>query len=77
MNKQERNIYFKLDLTKLKTEMEILATRREYFRKKLDEIDHQFTAFIVSESVPEVAEKKLEEEWIKHTAENNVKMDAV
>ena len=54
MNKQERNIYF-----------------------KLDEIDHQFTAFIVSESVPEVAKKKLEEEWIKHTAKNKVKIDAV
>ena len=34
MNEQEKNIYFKLDLTKLKTEMEILTTRREYFRKK-------------------------------------------
>ena len=28
MNKQEKNIYFKFDLTKLKTEMEILTTRR-------------------------------------------------
>ena len=34
MNEQEKNIYIKLDLTKLKTEMEILTTRREYFRKK-------------------------------------------
>ena len=56
MNKQEKNIYFKLDLTKLKTEME---TRREYFRKKLDKIDQEFTAFIESESVSEVVKKKL------------------
>ena len=66
MNEQEKNIYFKLDLTKLKTEMEILTTRREYFRKKLDKIDQEFTAFIESESVSEVVKKKLEEEWVKH-----------
>ena len=74
MNKQEKNIYFKLDLTKLKTEME---TRREYFRKKLDEIDQEFTAFIESESVSEVVKKKLEEDWVKHTTENNAKINAV
>ena len=41
--------------------MEILTTRREYFRKKLDEI----------------VTKKLEEEWVKLTTENNAKIDAV
>ena len=30
MNEKEKNIYLKLDLTKLKTEIEILTTRREY-----------------------------------------------
>ena len=75
MNEQEKNIYFKLDLTKLKTEMEILTTRREYFRKKLDEIDQEFTAFIESESVSEIVKKKLEEEWVKLTTENNAKID--
>ena len=77
MNEQEKNIYFKLDLTKLKTEMEILTTRREYFRKKLDEIDQEFTAFIESESVSEIVKKKLEEEWVKLTTESNAKIDAV
>ena len=66
MNEQEKDIYFKLDLTKLKREMEILTTRRQYFRKKLNEIDQEFTAFIESESVSEVVKKKLEEEWVKH-----------
>ena len=61
MNEQEKNIYIKLDLTKLKTEMEILTTRREYFRKKLDEIDQEFTAFIESKSVSEVVKKELEQ----------------
>ena len=33
MNEQEKNIYFKLDLTKLKTEMEVLTRKRAYFRR--------------------------------------------
>ena len=57
--------------------MEILTTRREYFRKKLETIDQEFTAFIESESVSEVVKKKLEEEWVKYTTENNAKIDAV
>ena len=57
--------------------MEILTTRREYFRKKLDEIDQEFTDFIESDSVLEVVKKKLEEEWVKHTTENNAKIDVV
>ena len=77
MNEQELNIYFKVDLAKLKTEIRILTRRREYFRKKLDEIDHEFIVFLGSESVSEVVKKKLGEEWVKHTTENNVKIDAV
>ena len=57
--------------------MEVLTTRREYFRYKLGDIDHEFTAFIESESVPEVIKKKLEEKWLLHTTKNNVKIDAV
>ena len=77
MNEQELNIYFKVDLAKLKTEIRILTTRREYFRKKLDEIDHEFIVFLGSKSVSEVVKKKLGEEWVKCTTENNVKIDAV
>ena len=61
MNEQEKNIYFKFDLSKLKTKIEIITTRREYFRKKLDEIDQKFTAFIESKSVSEVVKKEVEE----------------
>ena len=57
--------------------MEILTTRREYIRKQLDEPDDKFTAFIESESVSEVVKKKLEEEQVKHTTENNANIDAV
>ena len=34
MNEQGKNIYFKLDLTKLKTEMEVLTMRREYLKNE-------------------------------------------
>ena len=54
--------------------MEILTTGREYFRKKPDEIDQEFRAFIVSESISDVVKKKLHEEWFKHTIENNASM---
>ena len=36
-------------------------------------MDHEFTAFIEIQSVPEVIKERLEEEWIKHTTESNVK----
>ena len=45
----------------MKTKIEIITTRREYFRKKLDEIDQKFTAFIESKSVSEVVKKEVEE----------------
>ena len=77
MNEQEKSIYFKPDLRKLKTEMEILTKRREYIRKQLDETDERFTAFIESESVSAVVKKRLEEVWVKHTTENNANIDAV
>ena len=66
-----------LDLTKLKTEMEKLTTRRECFRKKLNKIDHEFRDFIVSGSVSELVKKKLVEEWVQHTAESDIKIDAI
>ena len=36
MNEQGKNIYFKLDLTKLKTEMEVLTMRREYLKNEIN-----------------------------------------
>ena len=37
--------------------METIRTRREYFIKKLDEIDQGFTAFIESETVSQSLRK--------------------
>ena len=44
MDDEEDKIYKKLALalTKLRTEMEVLANRREYFLKKLNDIDNEF-----------------------------------
>lgn len=46
MNQNENNIYFKLDLMKLKTEMDVLRTRREHFRNKQGGIEKEMTDFI-------------------------------
>ena len=67
MSEQERNIYLKLNLTTLKREMEVLTMIRKYFRKKLNKMDHEFTAFIVTESVSQFVRKKLVEEWTNRT----------
>ena len=40
-------------------------------------MDHEFTAFIEIQSVPEVIKERLEEEWIKYTTKSNVNIDAV
>ena len=39
INDQEKNIYNKLALEKIKAEIEILTNRREHFRKSIDIID--------------------------------------
>ena len=46
MNEQEKNIYCKLGLEGLKTEMEILTNRREYFRNNLHTIDKEIKQFL-------------------------------
>ena len=42
MNDREKQLYEKRNVEKLKTEIEILTTRREHFRVKLDTIDNDF-----------------------------------
>ena len=45
INDQEKNIYNKLALEKLKTEMEELTNRRELFRNSIDTIDRETEQF--------------------------------
>ena len=42
---------------KLKTEMEVLTTRREHFRNKLDDIDKEMTDFIKNKATSEIVGK--------------------
>ena len=57
MNQNEKDIYFKLDLMKLKTEMEVLTTRREHFRNKLDDTDKEMTDFTKNKATSEIVGK--------------------
>ena len=54
MNDQEKNIYNKLALEKLKAEMDILTNRREHFRNSIDTIDKKFKQFLDNKRIPEI-----------------------
>ena len=77
MNQNEKNIYFKLDLMKLKTEMEVLTTRREHFRNKLDDIDKEMTNFINNTRTSELVAEKIKENWVKDSVINNTRIEEV
>ena len=53
MNDREKQLYEKLNLEKLKTEMEILTARREHFRVKLSSIDNDFNKWIQEKELSE------------------------
>ena len=46
MNDREKQLYEKLNLEKLKTEMEIVTTRKKHFRVKMDSIDNDFNKWM-------------------------------
>ena len=50
MNDQEKNIYNKLALEKLKTEIEILTNKRDHFRDSIDSIDKEIKQFLDTRS---------------------------
>ena len=53
MNDREKQLYEKLNLEKLKTEMEILTARSEHFRVKLSSIDNDFNKWIQEKELSE------------------------
>ena len=77
MNQNEKNIYFKLDLMKLKAEMEVLTTRREHFRNKLDDIDKEMTDFINNKTTLELVAEKIKEKWVKDSVTKNTRIEKV
>ena len=65
MNDQENNIYNKLVLQKLKTEMEILTNRQENFRSSIDTIDKEIKQLLDNKSIPEILRREVLSEWKK------------
>ena len=77
MNDQEKQLYEKLSLEKLKTEMEVLATRREHFRLKLDNIDNEFKAWLQTKETSEDLENNVSLEWEKDVENTNKRIEKV
>ena len=64
MNEQQQNIYKKLALEKLKTEIEILTNRQERFRNNLDTIDKEIKQFLDNKTIPKILRTEVLSEWI-------------
>ena len=73
----KENIYFKLYLMELKTEIEILTTRREHFRNKVDDIDKEMTDFINNKTTSELVVENIKEEWVKDLVTSNTRIEEV
>ena len=58
-------------------EIEVLTTRRENFRNKLDDIDKELTDFINNKATSELVEKKFKEKWIKDLVTNNTRIEEI
>ena len=61
----------------LKTDMEVLTTRREHFRNKLDSINKEMTDFINHEATSELVAEKIKEKCIKDSVTNNTRIEEV
>lgn len=77
MNEKEKNIYKKLALEKMKTEMEILTNRREHFRNNLDETDKGLKHFVGNQNIPEVLKKQVLLEWEKDCQKDVTRLEEV
>ena len=62
---------------KLKTEMEVLTSRREKFRNKLDGIEKEMTDFLNNKATLELVAEKTKEMWVKDSVTNNTRIEAV
>ena len=77
MNGQEKIFISCLILQNWKQKWKNSQQEENVSEKKLNEIGHEFRDFIVSGSVSELVKKKLVEEWVKHTTESDIKIDAI
>ena len=57
--------------------MEVLTTRREHFRNKLDDIGKEMTDFINNKTTLELVAEKIKEKWVKDLVTNNTRIEEV
>ena len=75
MNDREKQVYEKRNLEKLKTEMELVATRREHFWVvKLDRIDNDFNEWLEEKELSEEF-KNILSEWHKNVENINKRLE--
>ena len=77
MNDREKQLYEKLNLEKLKTEMEILTASREHFREKLDSIDNYFNKWLQEKKLSEEFKNNILSEWHKNVENISKRLEEV
>ena len=78
MNDQEKHLYEKLNLEKLKTKMEILTTRREHFRVKLDSTDNDFNEWLEKKKeLSKEFKNNILSEWHKNIENVNKRLEEI
>ena len=75
MNNEQKSKYLKLDLVKFQTEMEILSSRREYFRNNLETVDNGMRDFINLNEIPALLKNEIFNKWIENSGETNKKIE--
>ena len=71
MNNQEKQLNEEHNLEKLKTEMEVLTTRMEHFRVKLDRIDNNFNERLEEKELNKEFKNNILSEWYKNVENVN------
>ena len=77
MNDREKQLYEKLNLEKLKTEMEIVTTRKKHFRVKMDSIDNDFNKWIQEKELSQEFKNNILSEWHKNVKNVNKRLEDV
>ena len=72
MNNEGKN-NFQLDLVKFDTEIEIISSRREYFRNYLETGDNEMKDFINLKGILALLKNKISNKWIENSEEMNKK----
>ena len=76
MNDREKQLYEKLNLEKLKTEMELVATRRDHFLvAKLDSIDNDFNELLEEKELSEEFKNNILSKWHKNVENVNKRLE--